>query len=98
MGLLLSALAATRSIRYRSERRRAEGQAMVDQQQPGTPKSDYPASVEHAHRRQPAYFTGCLLGGAVGDALGSPVEFSSLDEIRRRFGHSGLRELVSSYG
>ncbi len=30
-------------------------------------------------------FLGCLLGGAVGDALGAPVEFMSLAEIRRRF-------------
>lgn len=27
-------------------------------------------------------FTGCLLGGAVGDALDWPVEFMSLVEIR----------------
>ncbi len=27
-------------------------------------------------------FTGCLVGGAVGDALGWPVEFMSLAEIR----------------
>lgn len=26
-------------------------------------------------------FAGCLLGGAVGDALGWPVEFMSMDEI-----------------
>jgi ADP-ribosylglycohydrolase len=29
---------------------------------------------------------GCLLGGAVGDALGGPVEFMSLAAIRRRHG------------
>jgi ADP-ribosylglycohydrolase len=33
--------------------------------------------------------TGCLLGGAVGDALGAPVEFMSLDHIRRKFGPNG---------
>ena len=34
---------------------------------------------------------GCLLAGAVGDALGAPVEFdASLDEIRRRFGERVL--------
>ena len=33
---------------------------------------------------------GCLLGGAVGDALGAPVEFLSLEEIRRRFGTAGV--------
>jgi ADP-ribosylglycohydrolase len=32
---------------------------------------------------------GCLLGGAVGDALGAPVEFMSLDRIRGRFGPDG---------
>lgn len=35
-------------------------------------------------------FTGCLLGGAVGDALGAPVEFMRRDEIRRRFGPHGI--------
>src|SRR5690606_35899754 len=33
---------------------------------------------------------GSLMGGAVGDALGLPVEFSSIDEIHRRFGPSGV--------
>jgi len=33
---------------------------------------------------------GCLLGGAVGDALGAVVEFDSIDEIRRRHGPAGL--------
>jgi ADP-ribosylglycohydrolase len=35
---------------------------------------------------------GLLLGGALGDALGRPVEFLSLDEIRERFGPEGVRE------
>lgn len=26
-------------------------------------------------------FTGCLLGGAIGDALGAPIEFMSLDTV-----------------
>ena len=33
---------------------------------------------------------GCLLGGAVGDALGAVVEFDSIEEIRRRHGPGGL--------
>lgn len=37
---------------------------------------------------------GCLLGGAVGDALGYGVEFSSLRAIRERFGPAGIREPV----
>jgi len=43
-------------------------------------------------------FLGCLLGGAVGDALGAPVEFMSLDEIRRTFGRQGIRDFAPAYG
>jgi ADP-ribosylglycohydrolase len=43
-------------------------------------------------------FTGCLLGGAVGDALGAPVEFSTLAEIRARFGPVGIRDFAEAYG
>jgi ADP-ribosylglycohydrolase len=42
---------------------------------------------------------GCLLAGAVGDALGAPVEFDTLDAIRRTHGPAGLVDLVpSAYG
>src|SRR3990172_1501269 len=41
---------------------------------------------------------GALLGGAVGDALGAPVEFLTLDEIRIRFGPEGARGLAPAYG
>jgi ADP-ribosylglycohydrolase len=41
---------------------------------------------------------GCLLGGAVGDALGAPVEFLKLDEIRAKFGAAGLKDFVPAYG
>jgi ADP-ribosylglycohydrolase len=34
----------------------------------------------------------------VGDALGAPVEFSSLAQIRREFGESGIRDFVEAYG
>ena len=37
---------------------------------------------------------GCLLGGAVGDALGAPVEFLSMEEIRRRYGDAGITGYV----
>lgn len=37
---------------------------------------------------------GCLLGGAVGDALGNPVEFDSLDRIRAVHGPRGVTGLV----
>ncbi|MCN9242640.1 ADP-ribosylglycohydrolase family protein [Streptomyces sp. RY43-2] len=37
---------------------------------------------------------GCLLGGAIGDALGYPVEFLSLDRIRAAHGARGVTGLV----
>ncbi len=42
--------------------------------------------------------TGCLLGGAVGDALGAPVEFMSLCEIRSQFGSDGIDHYVPVFG
>jgi ADP-ribosyl-[dinitrogen reductase] hydrolase len=41
---------------------------------------------------------GCLLGGAVGDALGADIEFMSLPEIRHRFGAAGLADYVGACG
>ncbi len=41
---------------------------------------------------------GCLLGGALGDSLGSPVEFLKLGEIRAKYGSEGISELDESYG
>jgi ADP-ribosyl-[dinitrogen reductase] hydrolase len=41
---------------------------------------------------------GCLLAGAVGDALGAPVEFLNRAEIISRFGPLGIRDYVSAYG
>lgn len=41
---------------------------------------------------------GCLLGGALGDALGAPVQFLTLGEIRRRYDENGIREFDSAYG
>ena len=36
----------------------------------------------------------CLLGGAIGDALGAPIEFMTLSRIRREFGPQGVSEMV----
>ncbi len=43
-------------------------------------------------------FTGCLLGGAVGDALGAPVEFMSRQQILERFGPQGIGEYAPAFG
>lgn len=39
---------------------------------------------------------GCLLGGAVGDALGYPVEFLSEPEILRQYGPAGIKALAQA--
>lgn len=36
---------------------------------------------------------GSLIGGAIGDALGYPVEFNSYTEIVRRYGERGITRL-----
>jgi len=41
---------------------------------------------------------GCLIGGAIGDALGAPVEFMSLQDIRAKFGSNGIREYSEAFG
>ena len=45
-----------------------------------------------------ASFRGCLLGGAIGDALGAPVEFMSRAEIRERYGEQGIDRFDFAYG
>ena len=36
---------------------------------------------------------GCMLGGAVGDALGYPIEFKTEEMIRREYGQNGIQSL-----
>ena len=38
---------------------------------------------------------GCIIGGAVGDALGAPIEFRKLKEIHKKYGPEGLTNFVS---
>ncbi|MEI6214968.1 MAG: ADP-ribosylglycohydrolase family protein [Desulfuromonadales bacterium] len=40
------------------------------------------------------HFIGCLLGGAVGDALGWPVEFLDYSQIVKDYGPAGITEMV----
>jgi len=49
-------------------------------------------------KRTADHFAGCLLGGAVGDALGAPVEFMSLERIRAAFGPGGVTDYAEAYG
>ncbi|MGM0652395.1 MAG: ADP-ribosylglycohydrolase family protein [Bacillota bacterium] len=41
---------------------------------------------------------GCMLGAAVGDALGAPVEFLTLDKIKEKYGENGIVEYVARKG
>ena len=41
---------------------------------------------------------GCILAGAVGDALGGPVEFNTIESIRDRFGPAGTTGYAMEYG
>lgn len=43
-------------------------------------------------------FLGCLLGGAVGDALGASVEFMKRSEILAHFGPKGITQHAPIYG
>lgn len=39
-------------------------------------------------------YKACLKGGAIGDALGWPVEFQRLESIKQNFGKDGIQDLV----
>ena len=39
-------------------------------------------------------YIGCLVGGAVGDALGAPIEFLNISEIRKLYGKSGIKDYI----
>ena len=41
---------------------------------------------------------GCLIGGAIGDALGYAVEFCSLDEIYSEYGKGGIKDYKLTNG
>lgn len=45
------------------------------------------------NRRDQEFFRGCLLGGAVGDALGYAVEFDKLNGIKAKYGPRGINKL-----
>jgi ADP-ribosylglycohydrolase/protein-tyrosine phosphatase len=49
-------------------------------------------------RRTPAHYRGCMLGGAVGDALGAPVEYLCYEEIVEKFGSPGISEFAPVFG
>ena len=45
-------------------------------------------------KRDEKYFKGCILGGAIGDALGRPIELKKLKEIKATYGSKGINNLT----
>ncbi|MFT6910230.1 MAG: ADP-ribosylglycohydrolase, partial [Oleiphilaceae bacterium] len=43
-------------------------------------------------------FIGCLLGGAIGDAFGAPVEFMTRKQILAKHGPEGVTSFLPAYG
>ncbi len=41
---------------------------------------------------------GCLLGGALGDALGTAIEFQDWPSIKREFGANGVQNFKTTFG
>ncbi len=39
-------------------------------------------------------YIGCILGGAIGDALGAPVEFFTYNQIQSKYGKAGVTDYV----
>ena len=70
-----------------------------DEQDKAHDQPDIPRwrSKRQQRRTVQGRFVGCLLGGAVGDALGAPVEFMKRTEILRRFGPNGITAYVPAY-
>lgn len=66
--------------------------------EPGTSALPAWRSKRQQRRTVQGRFLGCLLGGAVGDALGAPVEFMSRTEILRRFGPNGITNYAPAFG
>jgi ADP-ribosylglycohydrolase len=50
------------------------------------------------NKRTAEHFKGCILGGAIGDALGAPIEFMSINQIRSTYGDQGLTDYSEAYG
>lgn len=45
-------------------------------------------------KRNSEYFRDCLIGGAIGDAMGWPVEFFKFEDIKVKHGENGIADLV----
>jgi len=76
------------------------GATREDEEEKAPEQADIPRWPSRRQQRRTVQgrFVGCLLGGAVGDALGAPVEFMKRSEILRRFGPNGITTYAPAYG
>ena len=71
-----------------------------DRQAEETPSSEIPKwhPKRQQNRTLRGRFTGCLVGGAIGDALGAPIEFTKRSQIEQRYGAKGITDFDEAYG
>ncbi|MEN8210209.1 MAG: ADP-ribosylglycohydrolase family protein [Thermodesulfobacteriota bacterium] len=62
------------------------------------PKNLLNRFIKMTNRKTLKHYKGCIIGGAVGDALGAPIEFMSIDQIRSEYGEKGLTDYSEAYG
>ncbi|TCJ99703.1 ADP-ribosylglycohydrolase family protein [Nocardia alba] len=78
---------ATRNTEAAHPNSRDQWRSMVRHGEPGKAARTASAASEWTQRVR-----GCLLGGAIGDALGAPVETLSLQRIRAEYGPAGVTD------
>ncbi len=93
-----SVVAAELGVHYSMSAAPESEQALdVDETPAAAPRAAW-RTKRQLPRTVQSRFAGCLLGGAVGDALGAPVEFMSRAEILRSFGRKGISSYAPAYG
>ena len=80
---------------YLSEEKRAEIRECIEKHQSNMGLN--PGENNMINKRTIEHFKGCIIGGAIGDALGAPIEFMSIDQIRSEFGEMGLTDYSESW-
>jgi ADP-ribosylglycohydrolase len=87
---------ALKARRMAAGKKAADTKARMKREAIAVAMNHHPTRLPELHPLERA--RGCLVGGAVGDALGAPVEFLSLAQIRSRFGAQGVTKFEEAYG
>jgi ADP-ribosylglycohydrolase len=53
--------------------------------------------IKDSHVNKLSRYRGCIVGGAIGDALGWTVEFYNWDRIKKTFGDEGVKNYTENY-